>query len=233
MFLNSKIGLAMITVATSVAVLLVACVTPGGSGSSSGGQSSMSRAQQGALIGAATGAVAGALLKKKKRGKGALIGAALGAAGGAVIGNYMDKQAEELRQVADVVRSEDGIVVTMRDRILFDTNKADVKPASQQSLNKLADILKKYEKTEITIAGHTDGTGARSYNQQLSERRADSVRLYLSQRGVAPSRMTAMGFGEDRPITSNASPDGQAANRRVELHISPDERLLDDARRAG
>ena len=193
----------------------------------------MSRTQQGALIGAAAGAFAGALLKKEKRGKGALIGAALGAAGGAVIGNYMDKQAEELRQVADVVRVEDGIVVTMRDRILFDTNRADVKPGSQQSLNKLASILGKYEKTEITIAGHTDSTGAKGYNQQLSERRANSVRLYLSQRGVAPSRMSAMGFGENRSVASNASPSGRAANRRVELHISPDERLLKDASKAG
>lgn len=228
-----KTTLATIAVAASTGVLLVACVTPGGYGSGSGGQSSMSRAQQGALIGAATGALAGALLKKEKRGKGALIGAALGAAGGAVIGNYMDKQAEELRQVADVVRVEDGIVVTMRDRILFDTSRAAVKPGSQQSLNKLASILGKYEKTEITIAGHTDSMGAKGYNQQLSERRANSVRLYLSQRGVAPSRMSAMGFGEDRPSTSNASPSGRAANRRVELHISPDERLLEDARNAG
>ena len=233
MLSKREIVLAAITVVVSTAILLVGCAAPGGYESGSGGQSSMSRTQQGALYGAAAGAVAGALFKKKNRGKGALVGAALGAAGGALIGNYMDKQAEELRQVADVVRVEDGIVVTMRDRILFDTGKADVKPASQQSLDKLAGILKKYDKTEITVAGHTDSTGGRAYNQQLSERRANSVRLYLSQHGVVPSRMTAMGFGEDQPVASNASPDGRSMNRRVELHISPDERLLEDARRAG
>ena len=191
---------------------------------------SMSRAQRGALIGAASGAVAGALIgsKKDKALKGAIIG---GAAGG-VIGNYMDKQAEELRQVAEVVRVDDGIIATMRERILFDVGRAELNPASRGNLQKLAAILQKYQKTEITVAGHTDNTGSAIYNQQLSERRANGVRLFLTQQGISPSRLSAMGFGFDRQIASNNTSGGRALNRRVELHISPDERLLKDAQKA-
>ena len=195
---------------------------------------SMSRAQRGALIGAASGAAAGALIGSKKDDalKGAIIGGVLGGAAGGVIGSYMDKQAKELRRVAEVVRVDDGIIVTMRDRILFDVGKANLNPGSQASLQKLAEILNKYEKTEVTVAGHTDNTGSAIYNQQLSKRRANGVRLSLTQRGVVPSRLSAMGFGFDRPIAPNATSKGRSLNRRVELHISPDKRLLKDAQKA-
>ena len=228
---SDKAGKLYTAAIIGAAFLLTACATPYGSGSGQGAPAS--RTQTGALIGAATGAIAGALLKKNKRGKGALVGAALGAAGGALIGNYMDKQAAELRQVAEVVRVDDGIVVTMHDQILFDVGSADVKLQSQESLRKLAGILQKYDKTEITIAGHTDSTGGGNYNQQLSDHRANSVRLFLISQGVPPGRLGAMGFGETKPVASNSTPGGRAANRRVELHISPDERLLENARRAG
>ena len=193
--------------------------------------SEASRAQKGAIMGGLGGAVVGGLIGKKKgnAGKGVLIGGLLGAATGGVIGNYMDKQAAELAQVAQVARVDDGIVATMKDKILFDTNEATLKPEAKASLEKIAGILKNYDKTEVTVAGYTDNVGSANHNQQLSERRANAVRMFLSTHGVAPSRMTVAGFGPDNPVASNATAEGRAQNRRVELHISPNEQLLKDS----
>ncbi len=195
----------------------------------------LTRAQKGAIIGAASGAAAGVLLgsKKDKELKYAIIGGILGGTAGAVIGNYMDRQAEELRQVAEVIRVDDGIIATMREQVLFDFDKATLKPQASTSLAKVAAVLRKYDKTEITVAGHTDNVGSAAYNRALSLRRADAVRLFLIEHGIAPSRLHALGFGFDRPVASNATAAGRALNRRVELHITPDERLLRDAKRMG
>lgn len=195
----------------------------------------MTRAQKGAIIGAVSGAAAGALIgsKKDKELKYAVIGGVLGGTAGAVIGNYMDQQAEELRQVAEVIRVDDGIIATMRDRVLFDFGRAELKPEARDSLTRVAAVLRKYDKTEITVAGHTDNVGSATYNRELSLRRADAVRLFLIEQGIAPSRLHAMGFGFDRPVASNATAEGRALNRRVELHITPDERLLRDAKKMG
>ncbi len=193
--------------------------------------SEASRTQKGAVMGSLGGAIVGGLIGSKKgnAGKGALIGGLLGAATGGAVGNYMDKQAQELAQVAQVERVEDGIVATMKDKILFDTNEATLKPESKASLGKIAETLKKYDKTEVTVAGYTDNVGTMSHNQQLSERRANAVRLFLSNQGVAPSRMTVMGFGPDNAVASNATADGRMQNRRVELHISPNEQLIKES----
>ncbi len=193
--------------------------------------SDASRTQKGAIMGGLGGAIVGGLIggKKGNAGKGALIGGLLGAATGGAVGNYMDKQAQELAQVAQVERVEDGIVATMKDKILFDTNESILKPESKASLEKIAEILKKYDKTEVTVAGYTDNVGTMSHNQQLSERRANAVRLFLSNQGVAPHRMTVMGFGLDNPVAPNTTADGRSKNRRVELHIAPNEQLIKDS----
>ncbi len=187
----------------------------------------MNRTQKGALTGTAVGAGIGALLGQKggHAGRGALIGGAIGALSGGLIGNYMDRQAQELEKVADTQRTGDGIIVTMKDKILFDVDSATVKPAAMASLDKISAVLTKYPKTTITVAGHTDNTGRADYNLKLSERRANAVRFALAERGVAASRVTAMGFGADSPVASNATPDGRAENRRVELHIVPNDEL--------
>lgn len=202
-----------------------------------GGQTSgdMSRTQKGAIIGGLGGAVVGGLIGSKKgnAGKGALIGGVLGAATGGVIGNYMDKQAQELAQVADVQRVDDGIVATLKDKILFDFNESTLKPEAKANLQKMAAILKKYDKTEMTVAGYTDNVGTMKYNQQLSERRASAVRNYLVEQGVSSSRMTVMGFGPDNPVASNDTPEGRAQNRRVELHIAPNNQLVKEAQQPG
>ena len=187
----------------------------------------MTRTQKGALTGTAVGAGIGALLGQKSghAGRGALIGGAVGALSGGLIGNYMDRQAQELEKVADTQRAGDGIIVTMRDKILFDVDSATVKPAAMVSLDKISAVLTKYPKTTITVAGHTDNTGRADYNLKLSERRANAVRFTLAERGVGASRVTAMGFGADNPVASNTTPEGRAENRRVELHIVPNDEL--------
>ena len=191
----------------------------------------MTRTQQGAITGTAVGAGLGALIGKQHGdgGRGALIGGAVGALSGGLIGNYMDRQAEELEKVADTTRTGDGIIVTMRDKILFDVDSATTKPAAATSVDKLATVLTKYPKTTITVAGYTDNTGRPDYNVKLSERRANAVKFALTDRGVAGARISTMGFGAENPVASNAAPDGRAQNRRVELHIVPDETLKEEA----
>jgi outer membrane protein OmpA-like peptidoglycan-associated protein len=195
------------------------------------GCQNMNRTQKGALTGTAVGAGLGALIGKQhgSSGRGALIGGAIGALSGGLIGNYMDRQAEELEKVAATTRTGDGIIVTMRDKILFDVDSATIKPAAMTSLDKLAAVLVKYPKTTITVAGYTDNTGRPDYNLKLSERRANAVKFALADRGVATDRIATMGFGPENPIAPNATPDGRAENRRVELHIVPDDTLKHEA----
>lgn len=194
----------------------------------------MSRTQQGLIIGGLGGAATGALIGgKNSSGKGALIGGILGAASGGLIGNYMDKQAQELASVAEVQRTDDGIRVTMRDKILFDTGQSILKPESRLGLVKIADVIRKYNKTEVAIVGHTDNVGSASYNQGLSERRANSVQVFLVNQGVSAGRLKTIGMSFDDPVASNDSEEGRAMNRRVELHITPDPSLVRDAEAAG
>ena len=196
---------------------------------------SMNRTEKGAGIGALTGAGLGAIIGSRSghAGRGALIGGAAGALVGGVVGNYMDRQAADLQKVAETERTGDGIVVTMRDKILFDVNSANIKPEAEASLQRIADVLKKYPKTNITVAGYTDSTGSDSYNQSLSERRANSVKFALVSDGVDGSRATSAGFGKSNPVASNETTEGRAQNRRVELHIVPNEELKREGGSAG
>src|SRR3569623_549367 len=131
---------------TMVSMLLLGCASDG----------SMNRTQKGAAIGGASGAAVGGLIgsKKGKTGKGAVIGGVAGAVLGGFVGQYMDRQAKELEQVAETERVDDGIIVTMKDKILFDFNSADLKASSRTSLQKMADVFKNYEKTNLTVTGH-------------------------------------------------------------------------------
>lgn len=195
------------------------------------GCESMNRTQTGAVAGGAVGAGVGALIGNQSGNatRGALIGGAVGAVSGGLVGNYMDRQAEEMEKVADTKRTGDGIIVTMKDKILFDVDSATIKPVAVKSLDQLASVLVKYPKTTITVAGYTDNTGRPGYNVTLSERRAHAVKFALADRGVASTRIATMGFGAGNPVASNGTPDGRAENRRVELHIVPDEELQKQA----
>ncbi|MFH2098139.1 MAG: OmpA family protein [Pseudomonadota bacterium] len=183
------------------------------------------RTTKGAGIGAITGAAAGALIgsTQGEMGKGAAIGGILGAGIGAGVGTYLDKQEKELQQIteAQVEREEDRLVVTMQNSILFDTDSAAINPGGIGSLNQLADVLKRYPQSDILVKGYTDSTGPEKYNQELSERRAQAVKNYFIAQGVAPGRITSLGFGESLPVASNETAAGRQANRRVELEIRP------------
>lgn len=179
-------------------------------------QTAGKRTAIGAGAGAAAGAGVGALVGGKK---GALIGLGVGALAGGSVGLYLDKQAKELEKVAETKRTENGIVVNMKNDILFDTGSADLKAEAVTQLIQVGDIVAKYGDDRVRIEGHTDAVGSSEYNQGLSDRRADSVRQILVARGVKPEQITSVGLGETKPIASNDTTDGKAKNRRVELHI--------------
>jgi len=182
----------------------------------------------GALGGAALGAGIGALVGgKSHRGRNAAIGGLTGAVVGGGVGLYMDKQAAELKKnmpEAEVVRDGDKVYVALPSGILFDTGKDALKPGAKDSLSKAATTLKTSE-TNIIIQGHTDSTGSDSVNQPLSQRRADHVLDFLASKGVPASRMTAVGYGSSRPAVPNDTTENRALNRRVQLEISPTEKL--------
>lgn len=183
-----------------------------------------SRMGTGAVIGAGAGALIGQVVGGST--KGTLIGAAAGATVGGLVGHQMDKQEAELRDQmegtgVDVYREGDTIRLQAPDNITFDVNRADVKPQFRPILDRLAQSLGQYPETVIQVEGHTDSTGAASYNQTLSENRAASVSSYLVQRGVDSQRLHAVGFGETRPIADNSTVAGRAQNRRVEILIVP------------
>lgn len=196
------------------------------------------KSQKGAVIGAAGGAVVGGVIGnnvgKGNTVLGAIIGAAVGGAAGGYIGSRMDRQAERIEEEipgAEVTRVGEGINVTFNEDagVYFDTNKDNVKGASAETLNKLAEILKEYPKTDVLVEGHTDSAGSEEYNWDLSQRRAASVSAYLVNRGIANSRLTTKWYGETQPKATNETAEGKAQNRRVELAIIASEELKDEA----
>ncbi len=194
------------------------------------GCASWSKTAKGATIGAAGGAVVGGVIGKIAGNTliGAIAGAALGGAAGAYIGRQMDKQAAEMRrdlQGAKVERVGEGIKITFDSGLMFDTNKYDLRAASQENLARLAVILNKYPDTNILVEGHTDSTGTREINMPLSENRAKAVAAYLAVQNVLSSRFTVQGYGPDQPIGDNATVDGRQQNRRVDLAIMANEKL--------
>lgn len=177
-------------------------------------------------LGALAGAVAGAAINHDNRGKGALIGAAVAGAAGAGYGYYVDKQEEELRRSmqgtgVEVQRQGDTIQLIMPGNITFATDSADIASSFYTPLNNLAGSFRQYNQNSIEIVGHTDSTGNHAYNMGLSQRRAQSVANYLMAQGVDASRLSTRGAGPDQPVASNATADGRAQNRRVEVTLRP------------
>ena len=188
----------------SALVVLGGCATPG--------KNTAIGAGAGAAVGAGVGAIAGGW-------EGAAIGAVVGGVAGGAIGNYLDKQEQELRQISDTRRTEDGILVNLRSSLLFSYDSAVLKPAAVEQLAQLGDILARYPEDRIRIEGHSDLEGTVAHNEELSLRRAEAVRDLLASRGVNPRQMLVIGVGAARPIASNATEEGRAENRRVEIHI--------------
>ncbi len=185
------------------------------------------RTKQGAVIGAAAGAAAGAVVGNKSDNPrtGAVAGAVVGGAIGAAVGRRMDKQQAELEQIegVDVSRpSEDAINVNVKNEILFDFDSAALRSESRDTLRELAGVLARYPEQSVSVAGHTDSTGSDDYNQGLSDRRARAVADFLAAQGVPRSRIAAYGYGESRPVASNATAEGRQLNRRVQVFIKAD-----------
>ena len=198
--------------------------------------------QKGAVIGATGGAVLGAILGNNigKGGNGALgavIGGVVGGGAGVLIGNKMDNQAKKIEEEipgAQVERVDDGIVITFDENsgVYFDTAKYDVNAASQVILDKLANVLREYSDTNVLVVGHTDSVGADAMNMTLSKNRAMSVTNYLTQnKGLSSGRFTTNWYGEQAPIADNATAEGRAKNRRVNLAIIPNEKMKNDAKK--
>jgi outer membrane protein OmpA-like peptidoglycan-associated protein len=193
----------------------------------------MTKTQQGAAVGTGVGAAVGAGLGQAIGGntKGTLLGAGIGAVvgglAGAGIGNYMEKQEAALQQqfaaseAASIRREANVLAVTFKSDVLFDTGSAALKAGAYQEINRVAQVLIQYPETRIMVAGHTDSDGAEAFNQDLSVRRAESVRTALVAQGVSATRINTMGFGETQPIADNNTAAGKQLNRRVVITIEP------------
>jgi outer membrane protein OmpA-like peptidoglycan-associated protein len=202
-------------------VILAGCAAP------------QTKTQKGALIGTGVGAAAGAGLGQAIGGDtkatllGAGIGAVVGGLAGGTMGRYMDNQEAAMRQqlagveAANIQRNADVLAVTFKADMLFDFDSSTLKAGAYDEISRVAQVLVQYPQTNITIAGHTDSKGTEAYNQQLSERRAQVVKNALAGQGVNPGRLSAVGYGESRPIASNNTEAGRQLNRRVEITIVP------------
>lgn len=175
----------------------------------------------GAILGAGAGALAGG-----DDGRNAAIGAAVGAIAGAAVGDYMDKQERKLREQTagtgiGVERVGDQIALTMPSNITFAVNSATIQPNFYGPLNDVAATLREFPSTAVDIIGHASSDGPDDYNMQLSQKRAEAVRTYLVNQSVNSVRLYAVGMGETQPIADNATAEGRAANRRVEIILTP------------
>lgn len=196
---------------TSVALLLTGCQA--------------TNTQKGAGIGAGVGAVLGKATGDHDD-KRIFIGAAIGALAGAAVGNYMDNQEQAFRDElagsgVEVVREGDNIRLVMPSNITFATEQSYISSGFHDTLNAIASVMNKYEKTYLSVQGHTDSTGSSEYNQNLSEQRALSVKNYLVNSQILAARISTQGYGESRPIADNSTANGRALNRRVEIQIVP------------
>lgn len=190
------------------------------------GEQRMSKTGIGAIGGALGGYLLGDIVGGRHDRTEKILGAGIGAIGGAAIGSYMDKQEREIRERTagtdvEVIRKGDDLILSMPSGITFATDSSSIDPQFRPTLDKVADVLDRYNQTYVDVYGHTDSTGSDAYNQALSERRADSVASYLVSRGVESARLEALGYGETQPIASNDTIEGRGQNRRVEIKVVP------------
>ncbi|WP_280515223.1 OmpA family protein [Uruburuella testudinis] len=206
--------------AVAAPLALAGCVT-----NATTGERQASKTAMYGLGGAAVCGIVGALTHGSKGARNSAL--ACGAIG-AGVGGYMDYQEKKLRESlantgVDVQREGDQIKLVMPESVTFATNSATLSTAAQDALTRAAQTLVQYPDTTLTVAGHTDNTGSDAINEPLSQRRAQAVAGYLNQRGVATSRLSTVGYGSRQPVASNATAEGRAQNRRVEILINPDQ----------
>ena len=202
-------------------------------------------AQKGAVIGTASGAVIGGVIgnnvgNKSNTALGAIIGAAVGGVAGGLIGNKMDKQAEAIKEEipgAEVTRVGEGINVTFSEKnpdgskagVYFSTEMYGINSNSKLALDKLVKVFNSYPETNILIEGHTDNAGSDTYNETLSQKRANAVGSYLKAAGIAASRLTIKWYGEMQPKVDNDTEAGKGENRRVEFAITANDKMKEAA----
>lgn len=204
---------------------------------------SMTNTGKGALIGGGSGAAVGAGIGAligggKGAGIGSAIGAAVGTGAGVLIGRKMDKQQKELeQQLADKAKVEQvtdqnglqAIKVTFDGGILFPTGKYTLNPTAKTDLSQFAVNLRNNPETNVQIFGYTDNTGSMAVNAPLATNRADAVMSYLVNSGVSAARLTAKGVPMADYVASNDTPEGRAQNRRVEIYITANQQMIQQA----
>lgn len=179
-------------------------------------------------LGAAVGAGIGNLIGGNT--KGTAIGAAVGAAAGAGVGYNWGAIKNRLAgntagTGTQITEQPDGsLKVAIPSSVSFDTDSATIKPSFRTVLDNVAQTISQQPDLSANVVGHTDSTGNPNYNMTLSQRRAQSVASYLSDRGVSRSRLTAEGRGQTQPVADNATEAGRAQNRRVEIYLKPIQR---------
>jgi outer membrane protein OmpA-like peptidoglycan-associated protein len=199
-----------VCLAVLVSILSISCAPP------------QTKTGKGGAYGAAGGAVAGAIIGQAagRDTESTLIGAALGAAAGGLagagIGKMMDNQERDMRDAlaasdaAAVRREGDLLAISLKGDVTFDHDSATVRPGLYSEIQ-----------TVIRVEGHTDSTGSEGYNMDLSQRRADSVKNLIVQRGLSTARIETMPYGETMPVADNSTETGRAMNRRVEIKVAP------------
>ncbi|MCD6662039.1 MAG: OmpA family protein [Comamonas sp.] len=179
----------------------------------------------GALGGAAIGALTGG-----SAGTGAVVGAGVGALGGYIWSQHMEQQKRDMQAATQgsgvtVSQTADNqLKLDIPSDISFATGRADIEPNLRTVLDRFAQSLRANPGTEVRIIGHTDSTGSDAVNDPLSVARASSTRNYLTDRGVDPARIQVAGRGSHEPIASNATAEGRARNRRVEIYVGERQR---------
>ena len=206
------------------------------------GCSSWSKTANGGLIGGGAGAAIGAGIgillggDAQSAAIGAAVGAGVGGGAGAIIGNRMDKKAEELAalEAAKVESITDvnglpGLKITFDSGLLFGFNSTTLSDASKEELKLFAEKITADMIPEITIWGHTDNVGTEEANLKVSTKRAEAVAAYLKKCGMSKNHMNAQGMSFSMPVASNDTEEGRAQNRRVEIYITPSEEMLKEA----
>ena len=205
-----------VTLAAATALLCTACADM---------SDTQRRTAAGAGIGAAAGAVVGSVTGHNA-GKGALIGGALGAVAGNVWSRNMEEKKRAMERATEgtgmeVSRTADNqLKLNVPADVSFDVGRADIKPQLRQVLEQFASGLQSQPTARVRIVGHADSTGGDEANNNLSVRRATSVRDFLTDRGVDGARIETLGRGSREPVASNDTAEGRARNRRVEIFLS-------------
>lgn len=213
--------------------LALGCILIAGCTTNPDGTESINRAAVGGAIGAVAGGLLGNRLDRKgSRTGGTIAGAVAGAAAGGGIGYLFDKQEDDFKKELSNERAanqieiervrDDLLKLTLDSEVSFDFDSAQIKPSFAPSLTKLANVLEKYDRNQVTVIGYTDSSGSEAYNQGLSVRRADAVVDALASRGVPYDMLRGEGRGESDPRADNSTEAGRQLNRRVEILVQPD-----------